>query len=90
MAAFWFLFLEKDLLALSLCFDPGWGWAVLHSWPLLIQPHLQHLLWHSLHPLLRDGDLRVGVDEDFNDLWHSCTGPQHLVMGREGTGDWGG
>lgn len=41
-------------------------------------PHLEHLLWHGLSPLLGHRDLGVGVEEDLDDLWHGCTGFQHL------------
>jgi len=59
-----------------------WGSAILDKWP---EPsHLKHLLRHGLGPLLGDGDLRVGIEEDFNDLWHGRTGLQHLVMGNKG------
>lgn len=51
--------------------------------PQTHHPHLHHLLWHDLGPLLGDGDLRVGVDEDFDDLWHGRTGLEHLVVGKE-------
>lgn len=56
-----------------------WGSAIPAKPPVL--SHLEHLLWHSLSPLLGDVHLRVGIEEDFNDLRHSCAGLQHLVVG---------
>ena len=43
--------------------------------------HLKHFLRHGLSPLLGDGDLRVGIEEDFDDLRHGRAGLQHLVVG---------
>lgn len=47
-----------------------------------VLPHLEHLLWHDFGPLLADGDLGVGIEEDLDDLRHGRAGFQHLCRAR--------
>lgn len=40
--------------------------------------HLKIFLWNHIQPLFRDGQMTIGIVEDFNDLWHWSTRFQHL------------